>query len=209
MTEPCGRRQMIVAVRAGHPSSGILRCGPWAFACALGRRGVGHFKREGDGRTPAGSFALRRVLYRPDRIARPRTGLPVAPIRPSDGWCDEPSDRNYNRAVTHPYPSSAERLWREDALYDLVVVVGHNERPRLRGGGSAIFVHVVRPGLQPTEGCVAVSLRPLLCLISRLRIGDRILIAPAAGGRPARAALGGRHAPPMKKARSLLRARAR
>jgi L,D-peptidoglycan transpeptidase YkuD (ErfK/YbiS/YcfS/YnhG family) len=123
-----------------------------------------------------GRFPLVAVLYRPDRRRRPRTGLPVRALRPDDGWCDAPSDRNYNRAVRLPYPASAERMWREDQLYDLVVVLDHNTRPRVRGAGSAIFMHVARPGLMPTEGCVALPARQLELLLARLRRGATIVI---------------------------------
>jgi L,D-peptidoglycan transpeptidase YkuD (ErfK/YbiS/YcfS/YnhG family) len=109
---------------------------------------------------------LRLVLYRSDRIFRPRTGLPIKVIRKSDGWCDAPADRNYNRAVRLPYPASNEHLHRADSVYDLIVVLSHNERPRVRGHGSAIFIHIARPGYTPTEGCIALSRRDLLHVLA-------------------------------------------
>jgi L,D-peptidoglycan transpeptidase YkuD (ErfK/YbiS/YcfS/YnhG family) len=92
----------------------------------------------------------------------------VRAIRRDDGWCDASADRNYNRPVRLPYPASAERLWREDGLYDLVVVLDYNDRPRSRGRGSAIFMHVARPGYAPTEGCIALARGHLLRLLERL-----------------------------------------
>lgn len=121
-----------------------------------------------------GAFRLEAVLYRPDRVQRPRTGLPLAVIATTDGWCDAVGDRNYNRKVAHPYPASAEALWRADGLYDVVVVLAHNRRPRVRGRGSAIFLHVARPGHLPTEGCIALARPDLLRLLSR--IGGHALI---------------------------------
>jgi L,D-peptidoglycan transpeptidase YkuD (ErfK/YbiS/YcfS/YnhG family) len=147
---------------------GTLALGPMRFQCALGRSGRRANKREGDGATPCGRFRLVRVLYRSDRRPRPRTGLPVSAIGPDDGWCDAAGDRNYNRPVRLPYPASAERMWREDGLYDLVVVLDHNTRPRMRGAGSAIFLHVARTGFRPTEGCVALSERTLERLLFHL-----------------------------------------
>jgi L,D-peptidoglycan transpeptidase YkuD (ErfK/YbiS/YcfS/YnhG family) len=147
---------------------GWLRLGGLKFPCALGRTGCRARKREGDGATPVGRWRIRAVLYRPDRVRRPRTLLPVLPIRPYDGWCDAPADRNYNRPVRHPYPASAERLWRADALYDVVVVLSCNDRPRVRGRCSAIFMHVARPGYAPTEGCIALARPHLLRLLERL-----------------------------------------
>ncbi len=137
-------------------------------------------KREGDGATPMGIWRLRYVLYRRDRQPRPPTGLPVCAIQPDDGWCDTPGDRNYNRRVRHPYPASAERLWRDDALYDVVIVVGYNERPRVAGRGSAIFVHLERPDRGPTAGCVALSPRDMALVLRRLRPGARLVVP---GGR--------------------------
>lgn len=109
-------------------------------------------------------------------MPRPVTGLPVNAINPADGWCDALEDRNYNRPVCHPYPASAEVLWRDDALYDVVVVVAYNRRPRVRGKGSAIFMHVARPGFEPTEGCIALKRSDLLQVLkgagrrTRLRV---------------------------------------
>lgn len=135
-------------------------------------------KREGDGATPIGAFKVRRIYYRPDRLIRPFTRVPIAPLRPNDGWCDEVGDRNYNRKVRHPYPASAERMWREDHLYDLVVVLDHNEKPRVQGGGSAVFMHVARPGYRPTAGCIAFQRQHLLRLIRLLRPGTVVRTTP-------------------------------
>src|SRR5579864_3984544 len=101
--------------------------GRWT-RCALGPVGViaAVAKREGDGRTPLGVWPLRRVLYRPDRRPPPTTALSVAPLAPDDGWCDAPADAAYNRPVKLPYPASAEALWRDGHIYDLIVVLGHN-----------------------------------------------------------------------------------
>jgi L,D-peptidoglycan transpeptidase YkuD (ErfK/YbiS/YcfS/YnhG family) len=155
---------------------GFVKLGALAFPCALGRSGRRAVKREGDGATPIGRWQLLQVLYRADHIRRPPTGLVVRPIRPADGWCDDPADRNYNRPVRHPYPASAERLWREDGLYDCVVVLSHNVRPRVRGAGSAIFMHVAQPGYLPTAGCIALRREHLLRLLRPLRAGASLSI---------------------------------
>jgi len=136
-----------------------------AFRCVLGRGGVKADKREGDGATPVGTYPLRRVLWRADRLERPETGLPAAPIAPDDGWCDDPADPAYNRPVTRPYPASHEELWREDGVYDVIVVLGHNDDPVVPGLGSAVFMHVARPDREPTAGCVALPLPDLLRLL--------------------------------------------
>ncbi|OAN53083.1 L,D-transpeptidase family protein [Magnetospirillum moscoviense] len=146
-------------------------------ACRLGRSGIIVDKREGDGATPVGAWPLRRVLYRPDRLPRPVTELPVAEICPADGWCDDPAHPDYNRPVGLPHPARCEKMWRDDHLYDVVVVLGHNDDPPLAGLGSAIFLHVADPGGKPTEGCVAVALPDLLELLADCRPGDLLVVS--------------------------------
>jgi len=159
----------MTAPRVDH--DGFLRWGTRAWRCALGPAGIRSDKREGDGATPAGCFPLRRVLWRADRLARPITELPVSPIAPGDGWCDDPADPAYNQPVRLPHVASAERLWRDDAVYDVVVVLGHNDDPPVPGHGSAIFLHVARPDYPPTQGCVALALPDLLSLLAECRVG--------------------------------------
>lgn len=144
--------------------------------CALGRSGVSSAKREGDGASPVGCFPLRRVLFRPDRLSAPATGLPCAPLHADMGWCDDPAHADYNRPVTLPHPARCERMWRDDHLYDVVVVLGHNDAPPIPGLGSAIFLHVAKPDYSGTEGCVALSLPDLLAVLTQCRPGDRMCI---------------------------------
>jgi L,D-peptidoglycan transpeptidase YkuD (ErfK/YbiS/YcfS/YnhG family) len=162
---------------AGSPARGWLDAGGGRFPVALGRSGIRTQKREGDGATPRGRFGLVELRYRPDRLPRPQSGLPVRPIRPDDGWCDQPGDRNYNRDVRLPYPASCETLWRTDSLYDLLIVLDHNQLPRLPCGGSAIFLHLARSGFAPTEGCVAFRRRDLERLLPALSPRTEIEIA--------------------------------
>jgi L,D-peptidoglycan transpeptidase YkuD (ErfK/YbiS/YcfS/YnhG family) len=142
--------------------------------CALGRSGVSWRKKEGDGASPAGVWKPLEAYYRPDRFRRLATRLRLQHLSPRDGWCDAPADRNYNRKVRHPYPASAERMWRADELYDYVVVLDHNQRPRVRARGSAIFLHVARPGYPPTEGCIAVAKADMMKLLPRLAPRTRV-----------------------------------
>jgi L,D-peptidoglycan transpeptidase YkuD (ErfK/YbiS/YcfS/YnhG family) len=162
------RRVAVVLATSASASRGQLKLGGLTFPCALGRKGCRARKREGDGATPAGAWRLREAFYRPDRVRHPRTGLAVRAIHPDDGWCDASADRNYNRPVRHPYTASAERLWRTDGLYDVIVVLGYNDRPRVRGRGSTIFIHVAKPGYTPTEGCIALARAHLLRFLERI-----------------------------------------
>lgn len=148
----------------------VLQLGADRFAAAIGRSGLSRAKREGDGATPAGILHPRFVYYRSDRWPRPATALPVAAIGPDDGWCDDPDHADYNRPVSLPHPDCQDRLWRDDHLYDAVVVLDWNMTPVRPGRGSAIFLHLARPGFGPTEGCIAVRpevMRRLLPLVDR------------------------------------------
>lgn len=146
--------------------------------CALGRTGVtleGE-KKEGDGKTPLGTYPVRQVFYRPDKFDEPVCKLPLQPLTPELGWCDGPERPEYNRLVRLPFGGSYEKMWREDSLYDLVLVIGHNDDPPVPGRGSAIFVHVAKKGFEPTEGCVALAPSVLLSLLRQLGPDDRFQI---------------------------------
>ena len=149
--------------------------------CALGKGGViaAADKREGDGCSPLGVWPIRRVMFRPDKGGAPITALPAAPTQPSDGWCDAPGDPAYNCPVTLPYPASAERMWREDDVYDLVGILAHNDAPPVPGLGSAIFLHLARPGYVPTEGCIALSRPDMEALLGLAGPGAAIEIRRA------------------------------
>ncbi|RAK57297.1 L,D-transpeptidase family protein [Phenylobacterium deserti] len=159
-------------------ADGLLDIGERKVRCALGPAGVvpADQKREGDGASPAGVWPIRRVLWRPDRSPPPQTAIPVEAISEHDGWCDAADDPNYNRPVTLPYSASAERLWRDDHVYDLIVVLGHNDDPPEAGMGSAIFLHVARENYTPTEGCVAVAREDLEELLRHAKPGDAVEI---------------------------------
>ena len=166
-----------VRAKAGQRTRGWLVAGPLAWPVALGRGGIKANKREGDGGTPRGTFVLRRLWWRADRVPRPRTGLPMRRIQPNDGWCEDPHDRRYNRPVKLPKRSTADRLWRADALYDLIIEIDHNTRPRIAGRGSAVFIHIARDKFAPTAGCIALDANALRRLIERLGPQTRIDIA--------------------------------
>lgn len=148
-----------------HPQ-GSLILGGQIFRAALGRAGVHPNKIEGDHATPAGLLPLRRVLYRADRLSPPECAVALEPLAPSDGWCDDPNHPDYNRQIRLPHEANHEDLWRADAIYDVVGVLGWNDNPVQRGRGSAIFVHLARADYSPTEGCVALSLADLLRVLA-------------------------------------------
>ena len=165
---------MIFTVRA----AGTLDIDGRRVRCALGPAGVrpASEKREGDGASPAGVWPIREVIYRPDRGSAPATALPSRAMIPDDGWCDDPADPAYNRPVILPYPASAEAMWRDDEIYDIVMVLGHNDDPVEPGMGSAIFLHLARPGYPPTQGCVGIARPDLEALLAVAIPGDAVEI---------------------------------
>jgi L,D-peptidoglycan transpeptidase YkuD (ErfK/YbiS/YcfS/YnhG family) len=169
-------RTIRVRAAAGSRTRGWLIAGPLAFPVALGRGGIMANKREGDGGTPRGVFRLRRLWWRADRDPRPATALPLRQITAVDAWCEDPQDRRYNRPITIPPGATGDRLRREDQLYDLIIEIDHNTRPRTARRGSAVFIHVARPGLAPTAGCVAMSKLRLRSLLKKVGPETRIEI---------------------------------
>ncbi len=161
-------RQLFVRTLSQRASQGFLDLGFTRIPCVLGRSGKRALKREGDGATPLGHFRILSFYFRGDRLSPPLTVLPVKALSRKDGWCDAPGDRNYNRLVCHPYPSSAEHLWRDDHLYDVVGVLDYNFEPRHQGCGSAIFLHIANPERKPTQGCIAVSQHDMKRLLTWL-----------------------------------------
>ena len=174
---PHNYRHIRVMALSRSAENGYLALANRTWPLALGRTGRLARKREGDGATPMGEWHPVGVYYRPDRVARPASALSVRALSPCMGWCDAPADRNYNRPVRLPYPPSAEQLWRIDGLNDILVVLDHNLRPRVRGAGSAIFLHCAHPGMAPTEGCLALRTEHLAQLIGQLDRTTRIIIA--------------------------------
>jgi L,D-peptidoglycan transpeptidase YkuD (ErfK/YbiS/YcfS/YnhG family) len=166
-----------VRARPGAKTKGILGAGPLHIPVSLGRGGIRADKREGDGATPRGSFRLVRLWWRADRHPRPQTRLPVRAIRPEDAWIEDPSDRRYNQHVRRKSDEPGDRLMRDDHLYDFIVELDHNTRPRVAGRGSAVFIHAARAGFQPTAGCVGLELKTLKRLLPRLGLKTKIVIA--------------------------------
>ena len=170
------KRDIALRRAPGNPREGRLVLAHGVRRAALGRSGIKALKREGDGATPARRFPVRQVLYRAYHVTRPRTVFPLRAIRADDGWCEDPTDRGYNKLIRLSPRSAADRLTRDDNLYNLILILGHNDRPRVKGRGSAVFVHLARPGYAPTAGCIALSHHDLLMLLAELRRGSAIVV---------------------------------
>jgi L,D-peptidoglycan transpeptidase YkuD (ErfK/YbiS/YcfS/YnhG family) len=165
-----------VRTRPGNRNLGVLLLGGRATPVVLGRGGILANKREGDGGTPHGRFRLRRLWWRADRTPRPVTRLPVAAITPDLAWCEDPADRRYNRPFRRSANEPGDRLWRDDRLYDFIIEIDHNTRPRIAGRGSAVFLHLARPNRSPTAGCVAMDVPAMRRLLARVGPQTRIAI---------------------------------
>lgn len=162
--------------RAGNSRQGWLTAHGQTIPVALGRGGIRANKREGDGGTPRGIFHPRKLWWRADRHTKPRTFLPLHAIRPEDAWCEDPNDRHYNRPIRLTHEAPGDRLTRKDHLYDFIVEIDHNTRPRVAGRGSAVFLHLARENFGPTAGCVSMTEAAMVHLLRRLGRKTRIVI---------------------------------
>ena len=135
------------------------------YRCVLGKSGVTNNKVEGDRATPVGTFPLLRVLYRPDRVGTLDTELPLLEIENNDGWCDDPLHKDYNKPIDLPHPASHEVLWRDDNVYDIIVVLGYNTSPIIPSKGSGIFIHCATPSYESTRGCIALDILDLIDIL--------------------------------------------
>jgi L,D-peptidoglycan transpeptidase YkuD (ErfK/YbiS/YcfS/YnhG family) len=167
---------MRIRPAAGAPCRGWLTAGGQTIPVALGRGGIIANKREGDGGTPKGTFRPRRLWWRADRHPRPHTFLPIRAIRPEDTWCEDPDSRHYNQPVRLDRDQGGDRLKRDDHLYDFIIEIDHNSRPRVAGRGSAVFLHLARENFSPTAGCVSMTKSAMLRLLRRLGPRTRIVI---------------------------------
>ncbi len=167
---------MLIRAAAGRPQQGWLLADGRTIAVTLGTGGIRADKREGDGGTPRGVFHPLRLWWRADRNPRPRTRLPVRRITPNDAWSEDPADRHYNQPIRTANGAPGDRLMREDHLYDFIIEIDHNTRPRIAGRGSAVFLHLARENFSPTAGCVGMTKADMLRLLARVGPQTRIVI---------------------------------
>jgi len=156
----------------------FFKIGGQFFLCSIGRSGLISDKKEGDGATPIGEFPIREIFYRADRIdfSQSKISLPCIALQENDGWCDDVNSKNYNKYIKSPSQESHEELWREDDIYDVIVVIGYNDDPIKKGKGSAIFMHIARENYQPTAGCIALAKKDLLKIVPQLTPQTKIKI---------------------------------
>lgn len=158
-------------------SKAMIEGGGLKLRCAVGRSGIITRKREGDGGTPRATLKPLRIYIRYDHWRSRAFNIPNQPIKNNMGWCDDVGSARYNRLVQLPFTPSHEKLCRDDHLYDIVIETNWNARPAIRGLGSAIFIHLARAGLQPTEGCLALNPKDMGLFLTRLNRRTKIVIA--------------------------------
>ena len=148
----------------------------YKLRCSIGKRGISIKKKEGDKKTPKGEFRLKYILYRKDRIIGIKTKLKKIVIKRSMLWCDDPNSSHYNKIINYPSKYSAEKLWRKENIYDIIIVVDYNLNPVIKNKGSAIFLHIAKRKYQPTKGCIAVSKKNIKLIISKINKKTKLKI---------------------------------
>ena len=149
----------------------------YKIKCSIGKRGIGTKKKEGDQITPKGKFKIKNILYRKDRISNFRSRINKLPIKKNMGWCDDPLSKNYNKLIKFPFKYSAEKLYRSDNIYDIILVLNYNLNPIRRGKGSAIFIHIAKKEFKKTLGCIAVSKKNLKKIVNKINIKTKVYIS--------------------------------
>ena len=144
--------------------------------CAIGKRGIGNKRKEGDLITPKGKYKIKYILYRKDRIKRIQSKIKKIAITKRMGWCDDPKSKDYNKLIKLPINYRYEKLYRKENIYDLILVLNFNMRPIVKKKGSAIFIHIAKKNYKKTEGCVAVNKVSLLKIIKKLKNNTKVLI---------------------------------
>ena len=144
--------------------------------CAVGKRGISIKKKEGDFITPKGTFKIREIFYRKDRVQNLITRIKKTVIRKNMGWCDDPKSKKYNKLIYFPFKHSAEKLYRRENIYDIILVLNFNMNPVKKNKGSAIFIHVAKKSFQPTQGCIALNKFELIKLVKSIKINTVVKI---------------------------------
>ena len=144
--------------------------------CAIGKKGIGSKKKEGDLITPRGKYKVKYILYRKDRIKKIQSEMKIIKIKKNMGWCDDPRSRNYNKLIKLPSIYRHEKLFKKENIYDIILVLNYNMRPIKKNKGSAIFIHVSKKNFKKTEGCVAIQKRDLLKIVKEIKKNTKVMI---------------------------------
>ena len=157
--------------------SGYLQYKNLKFRCALGKAGIKKKEKEGDNVTPKGIFKIISIYYRPDRIKNIITTVKKIKIKKNIGWCDDPNSHFYNQQISLPNKFGHEKLYRNDSLYDLILVLNYNVNPIIKNKGSAIFIHIAKKNYKKTKGCIALKKKHLIELVLKIKKNTKIKIS--------------------------------
>tara|TARA_B100001248_G_scaffold261983_1_gene255397 strand:- start:7716 stop:8216 length:501 start_codon:yes stop_codon:yes gene_type:complete len=144
--------------------------------CAIGKRGIGRKRKEGDLITPIGQYKIKYILYRKDRIKKLKSRIKKIIIKKDMGWCDDPNSKKYNRLINLPFNYNYEKLFKKGNLYDIVIVLDYNMNPIRKNKGSAIFIHVARKSFNKTKGCIAIKKKKLLEILEKVKSNTKVKI---------------------------------
>ena len=148
----------------------------YKLKCSLGKRGITNNKKEGDQKTPKGTFLFKSIFYRKDKISNLKSALNKKIIKKNMGWCNDPGSKHYNKLIYFPFKESAEKLWLAKRVYDVIVVINYNLKPVIKNKGSAIFLHIAKKSYSPTKGCVAINKKDMLFLITKINNKTKLII---------------------------------
>mgnify|MGYP006134177153 CR=1 FL=1 len=149
----------------------------YKIKCAIGKRGITSKKVEGDKKTPKGTFGLKSIFYRKDRVSKIKSSLKKHIIKKNMGWCDDSKSRYYNKMIKFPFDLSAEKLWLKKNIYDVIIIINYNMEPAIKNKGSAIFLHIAKKDYETTEGCIAVTKEDMKLLASKINNKTKIIIS--------------------------------
>jgi L,D-peptidoglycan transpeptidase YkuD (ErfK/YbiS/YcfS/YnhG family) len=155
----------------------FLYLGKYKLRCAIGKRGITYKKKEGDQKTPKGTFSFKSIFYRKDRMRNLKTTIKKKIITKNMGWCDDSNSKYYNKLIKLPFKKKAEKMWLEDGIYDVLVVIDYNIKPVIKNKGSAIFLHIAKKNYPPTKGCIAINKKDILFLINKINNKTKLIIS--------------------------------
>ena len=156
--------------------SGYLKYKDIKFKCALGKSGIGKKKIEGDNITPKGTFKIIKIYYRKDRITKINSAFKLIEVKKNMGWCDDPKSKEYNQLIKLPSKYRHEKLFRNDRIYDLILVLDYNMNPVIKNKGSGIFIHIAKNNYCKTKGCIALTREDLIEIVSKIKRETKIII---------------------------------
>ena len=163
---------MTILVKNKH----TLQIDEFSFKCCIGKKGSTINKKEGDNKTPKGTFKIENLYFRKDRLKKPLTSLKCIEIKKNMGWCDDINfPKNYNKLIKIEKKIRHEKLIRKDHKYDFLIPIKYNFEKPMTGLGSCIFIHLTR-NFTPTAGCVALKEKDFLIMLKLIKKNSKIKI---------------------------------